>query len=81
MQCKYQIEPENAILIAWGDNMDKVVDDYVKQGGTCVFIQGETEMTFPNDYFEDKVDWHCTFTQVPSSVGSRPEQLSVNTRY
>lgn len=83
VQREYEIAPHDVLFIAWGEHsMRETVNTYVNNGGTCVIIQGETQMTFPNNYLEDKDkdNWNCSFQRVLSPVNSPSELLSVNTR-
>jgi hypothetical protein len=78
VDAKYDIGPDDAILIAWGDSMSASVEKCLESGCKLVFIQGETEMTFSNDYLQDRPDWTTVYHEVASPVESRSELLSVN---
>lgn len=80
-----KIDPKDILFISWGYSLEKVVDDYVKAGGHCVIILGESKSSGLNspagDYFKDNPDWISNQIGVdPSFAYSGHDILSLNTR-
>lgn len=81
---EFTINPEDAILIAWGSGCGAVVDRYEKDGGTCIIIQGEGDggCTYSTDTFQNSKDWKYKCDgPLPSFASIYMENISVSTRY
>lgn len=77
----YRVYPKDILFIAWGTSgVTKQVEQYVEDGGDCVIILGETDMTFACDYFAEREDWSVTFHHAPSTASLCSEYLAFNQR-
>jgi hypothetical protein len=75
----YQPNPEDIVFIAWGTTgIDNIIDDYVKRGGKCIIILGETNVTYDPEKFIDQEDWMVKLHHVPGPLSIYAEQLSIN---
>ncbi len=78
---EYDFSTEDILFIAWGiGDLEPILTKYIKDGGNYVIILGESECTFPCDYFEDKPDWDMKLIHVAGPASSISEHLSFNTR-
>lgn len=74
----YKPDPNDILFIAWGAYIDDVVTDYVKRGGKCVIILGETNVSYDPETFIEETDWIADLHHVPGPSSIHFERLSIN---
>ena len=81
----FEVPIEDIFFMAWGGGfgkLDERLDSYIKRGGWCVVILGETVdgCTFPSDYLKNNDDWDATLIHVDGLASAYAEHLSINIR-
>jgi hypothetical protein len=84
---EYTVHPDDVLMIMWGYGMSGIVDDYVRRGGWCVILIGESQCgcTDPSgDYFStdgefQALNWNIREEIVPGGAsGGCTDIMSLN---